>query len=90
MNTQLSLTLDFGIVGHHYLREPFCVRLDASALEQLISDARNAWRVYELTLINRPGDVWDYVHVRGLPCPRTSRARVGGCVECVECVLLDS
>ncbi|MGE4072190.1 MAG: hypothetical protein AB7E72_13555 [Lysobacterales bacterium] len=63
MNPDLMLTLDFGEVGYHYNREPFCVRLDAEALETLIADACNAYRVYELTLIQRPGDVWDYVHV---------------------------
>lgn len=63
MNPDLMLTLDFGEVGYHYKRERFRVRLDAEALETLIADAGTAYRVYELTLIQRPGDVWDYVHV---------------------------
>lgn len=59
----MSLTLDFGLIGYHDDKEPFRVRLDAEALHALIADARRDWRVYELTLIQRPGDVWDYVHV---------------------------
>ncbi len=70
MNAQLSLALDFGIVGYHYEREPFRVLVDADALETLIADARNAWRVYELTLIQRPGDVWEYVWVTPEAVPR--------------------
>jgi hypothetical protein len=64
------LTLDFGIVGFHYEREPFRVRVDAEAFEALIADTRNAWRVYELTLIQRPGDVWEYVWVTPESVPR--------------------
>lgn len=70
MDPSLTLTLDFGIVGYHYEREPFRVRVDAEAFEALIADARNAWRVYELTLIQRPGDVWDYVWVTPEAVPR--------------------
>lgn len=58
MNPTPTLTLDFGLVCHHDDREPFRVRLDSEPLDELIADARNAWRVYELTLIQRPGDVW--------------------------------
>jgi hypothetical protein len=39
------------------------VRLDSSRLSDLIVDASNAYRIYELMLINRPGDVWSYVSV---------------------------
>lgn len=63
MNPSLTLTLDFGSVGYHDAKEPFRIALDADALLELIGDARRAWRVYELALIERPGDVWDYVTV---------------------------
>lgn len=70
MNPSLTLTLDFGIVGYHYEREAFRVIVDAEAFEVLIADTRNAWRVYELTLIQRPGDVWEYVWVTPEAVPR--------------------
>jgi len=60
---QMELTLDFGEIGTLNSKSPFSVCLDASALGELISHAENAHRVYELMLIDRPGDVWDYVWV---------------------------
>ena len=60
---QIELTVDFGEIGHRRSKSPFRVRLDASALAELISHAENAHRIYELMLIDRPGDVWDYVWV---------------------------
>lgn len=60
---QTALTIDFGEVGHWNSKQPFRVRLDAKGLAELISHAENAHRVYELMLIDRPGDVWDYVWV---------------------------
>ena len=41
----------------------FKVHIDASRLFGLISDAERVHRVYELMLIDHPGDVWDYVTV---------------------------
>lgn len=72
----MSLTLDFGLIGYHDDKEPFRVRMDAEALHALIADARNAWRVYELTLIQRPGDVWDYVHVTPEALPAALGTRI--------------
>ena len=51
MNPSLTLTLDFGSVGYHDAKEPFRIALDADALLELIGNARRAWRVYELALI---------------------------------------
>lgn len=59
----VELTIDFGVVGYRNNQERFCVRLDASNLMRTIEDARNAHRIYELLLIDRAGDVWDYVAV---------------------------
>ena len=58
-----DLTIDFGEVGYVRSQEAFRVRLDSSKLSELMDDAANAYRVYELMLIERPGDVWDYVSV---------------------------
>jgi len=58
-----KLAIDFGTVGYWNSQEPFRVSLDSTKLLNLIKDAANAYRVYELLLIDRPGDVWDYVSV---------------------------
>ena len=58
-----SLAIDFGEVGYWHSKHRFRVRLEAGPLGGLIQDAGNAHRVYELLLIERPGDVWDYVEV---------------------------
>lgn len=70
-----SLTVDFGQVGYRD-GQPFCVRLDAMPLHKLIADAANAHRVYELLLIKRPGDVWDYVTVAIEQMPKSLAARI--------------
>ena len=62
---QIGLVLDFGAVGYCNSQEPFRVRLESSAVFNLINDANNAFRVYELLIIDRPGDMWDYVSVVG-------------------------
>lgn len=58
-----TLTVDFGSVGYMGSKHPFRVKLDSSKLTELIRAAQQAHRAYELLLINRPGDVWDYVSV---------------------------
>jgi len=72
-----ELTLDFGEVGYHHEKHPFRVRLEAIQLEDLIRDAENAHRVYELMRIERPGDVWDYVWVvpEALPPERAKQIK---------------
>lgn len=60
---QSELKIDFGEVGYTHSRHSFKVLLDANGLTELIAHARNAHRVYELMLITRPGDVWNYVWV---------------------------
>lgn len=74
--SDLNYTLDFGAVGYHDAKEPFCVTLSAEALEELIADGRRGWRVYELALIERPGDVWDYVRVAPQAVPERLRERI--------------
>ena len=58
---QLELTVDLGRSGGG--DAPFLVRLLASPLSELIRATERACRVYELLLIDRPGDIWDYVMV---------------------------
>jgi hypothetical protein len=70
---ETQLTIDFGETGYHYDKQPFCVMLDAGPLTKLIEHARQAHRIYELTLIQRPGDIWRYVTV--VPKQLTERAR---------------
>lgn len=48
---------------------PFSVELLDHALDHLVEDARNAYRVYELFSIRRPGDIWKYLWVRLLDVP---------------------
>ena len=84
---EASLVLDFGSVGYHNDKHPFKVCLVADLLVGLIRDARNASRVYELMLICRPGDIWDYVSVVPLDLPPRLAARVallGKKVDSVE------
>lgn len=58
-----ELVIDLGSVGNRYEQHRFRVRLKADALWALFKDVQAAHRVYELLLIERPGDVWDYVSV---------------------------
>lgn len=60
---ETELVIDFGEVGYRQARHPFKIRLKAEGLSALFKDAMAAHRVYELLLIERPGDVWDYVSV---------------------------
>ena len=60
---QSELVIDLGEVGFRNSKHPFRVRLESSPLRQLIEAAGNAHRVYELLLIDRPGDIWAYTSV---------------------------
>ncbi len=60
---QTELAIDFGEVGHWNETHPFRVRLDSRPLIELIRASEAAHRLYELLLIERPGDIWDYVTV---------------------------
>lgn len=73
---EFKMAIDFGSVGYEGSRESFKVSLDASPLSRLILDAKSAHRVYELLLISRPGDVWDYVMVIPENLPRRVTDRV--------------
>lgn len=73
---QMTLDIDFGQVGYSDEKSAFNVRLDATPLRSLIDDARSASRVYELLLIDRPGDVWNYVHAVPLDLPKQIADRV--------------
>lgn len=56
----------------HYHRgetHPFSVELLDHALHFLVADAWNAYRVYELFSMRRPGDVWEYLWVRLIDVP---------------------
>lgn len=57
------LDIDFGDVGHRKSKHPFRVRLDSGPLTDLVRASDDAHRVYEFLLIDRPGDIWDYVWV---------------------------
>ncbi|QJR11273.1 hypothetical protein DSM104443_02346 [Usitatibacter rugosus] len=57
---QRSLPLDLG---------PIVVALDAAPFEQLLAEAANAHRIYELALLQRPGDLWEYLEVVATQVP---------------------
>ena len=59
------------LVCEHYRgkKYPFRVRLHFDALAQLMNDALHSIRVYELMMIRRPGDVWNYVWVEAVEVP---------------------
>ena len=81
---QAQLTIDFGEVGYWNGKEAFKVRLDASPLTQLIKDAGDAFRVYELMLITRLGDVWDYVYVEPEDIPRRVSGKIASAREAAK------
>ena len=76
MSCKTELTIDFGSVGDRFGNKPFRVRLDAGALDLLIEHANNAHRVYELFLVDRPGDLWEYVWVSVEEAPDSVHARI--------------
>ncbi|MGH9908097.1 MAG: hypothetical protein ACRD8U_21205, partial [Pyrinomonadaceae bacterium] len=58
--------------GNRYGREPFSIKVElhAHALDHLIEDAKNAYRVYELFSIGRPGDIWKYIWIKLFEVPK--------------------
>lgn len=62
---------------HYYRGEthPFSVKLLDHALDFLIEDARNAYRVYELFAIRRPGNIWKHLWVQLIDVPERVWAR---------------
>lgn len=71
-----QLVIDLGDVGYRSDRQRFRIRLCSAPLNALIEDSRHAHRLYELFLIDRPGDVWDYVVVELEEAPACVRARL--------------
>lgn len=63
------MLIDLECRGFRCKRFPFRVELLTHAVEHLINDAINAYRVYELFSIQRPGDIWKYLWVRLLDVP---------------------
>lgn len=62
-STSTEISVDLSPVTSRNGTANFKVHIDASRLLGLISDAERVHRVYELMLIDHPGDVWDYVTV---------------------------
>ena len=56
--------------------QPLAVKLDAAPLERLLSDAEGGYRLYELALVQRPGDLWEYLEVVPLHLPPPLAARL--------------
>ena len=54
----------------------FRVELQHHALEHLMADAIEAYRVYELMMIRRPGDVWKYLWVKVVEVPPSVSQRM--------------
>ena len=60
MDHVMRLTLDFGSVGYQETN-PFVVTLDPAPLLLLIDHGMQCFRLPELLMIERPGDIWDYL-----------------------------
>lgn len=63
--------IPLNLVCDHYQgkKYPFRLRLHFHALAQLMNNALHSIRVYELMMIKRPGDVWNYVWVEAVEMP---------------------
>lgn len=79
-----ALTIDFGEVGFWKGKQPFRVRLETGPLAELIRATTSAHRVYELLLLDRPGDVWDYVWVVLEAAPQRVAYRVAHARQAVQ------
>ena len=79
-----ALTVDFGEVGYRHRLQPFRVRLEIGPLAYLIRDTENAHRVYELLLLDRPGDVWEYVWVVLASAPKRMVERIAQARQAVS------
>jgi hypothetical protein len=63
LNYDTSLTIDFGEVGGWREKHPFRRRLETGLHSDLIRAAKNVHLVYELLLVDRLGDILEYVWV---------------------------
>ncbi len=68
---QLGDPVPLDLTCNHYHGEqyPFRVRFHFDALVELFNDALRGVRIYELMMIRRPGDVWNYVWVEVVELP---------------------
>jgi len=64
--------------GLHYRGEKFSIKVEIRnhALTNLILDAKNGYRVYELFSITRPGDIWKYFWLELIDVPENITKRV--------------
>lgn len=60
LDSEMRLTLDFGILGYKE-KHQFTLRLDPAPLFLLIEHSKQCFRLAELLMIERPGDIWDYI-----------------------------
>lgn len=74
--TLSNLVLDFGEVGSWKDKQPFRVQLSPRPFCELIDATSVGNRIYELFLLTRPGDVWDYVSVIPEELPTSVRNKV--------------
>jgi hypothetical protein len=71
---QIGTPMLVDLICHFWRNDPslpFRVKLHDLALRHLMADAAEAYRVYELMCIQRPGDVWKYVWVELLDVPKS-------------------
>jgi NAD-dependent SIR2 family protein deacetylase len=75
------INIDLECCGYRNETFPFRVKLYAGALADLIKDAQQAYRLYELFNIRRPGDLWKYFIVELVDVPDDIMERVnrGSC-----------
>ncbi|MDQ5908312.1 MAG: hypothetical protein QG599_403 [Pseudomonadota bacterium] len=63
--------VDLHCEDHQQQSRPFKVELLDQALAMLVEEAGQAYRIYELFEIRRPGDLWKYLWVRLIEVPET-------------------
>lgn len=56
--------------------KPFRVRLHFDSLDHLFADVRQAYRIYEIFMIQRPADIWHYVWCEVLDVPDAIQYRL--------------
>ena len=68
-DAESSMLLELNIQPFHSDPMPFRVEVQDHALDHLIADAHAGLRLYELMMIRRPGDVWQYLWVKEVEVP---------------------
>lgn len=80
LDSRMCMTLDFGHVGYKEQHQ-FSVRLDPAPLFLLIDHAAQCFRLAELLMIERPGDLWDYIWAVPIQVSAYLHRRLDECMQ---------